>query len=160
MRARTGDRRRNPGRRLTDPQGLERALESLGWIGFEAQGLTRDRMSKREEHGVQRLAAQVGRDASQLRVADRCPVERIPEDRVPMLQEVNADLMSATCLETATNQGASVQKLDCFEVRDRSAAPVAARGEFLSMRRVPTVERIVRDRLWRPAERDRQVCSL
>ena len=60
-------------------------------------------MGEREEHGVQGLAAQLARNPAQLRVSDRFSVKRIPEDRVPVLGEMHANLMGAPGLEMATN---------------------------------------------------------
>lgn len=63
---------------------------------------------------MKRLATQLGRDTAEIRVSDRFPVERIAEDRMPVLGEMHSNLMSSPSLETATNKGASVQKLDGF----------------------------------------------
>ena len=71
-------------------------------------------MGESQDRGVQRLAAELGRDLTELGVADRLPVEWITENRVPMLGEMHSNLMGSPCLQTTTNQRASVQKLDCF----------------------------------------------
>lgn len=71
-------------------------------------------MVERKDRRVKGLAPQLGADAAKLRVSDRLTVERIAQDRVPVLGEVHPNLMRASCFETATNQGASVQKLDRF----------------------------------------------
>jgi hypothetical protein len=71
-------------------------------------------VGKRKKRSVQGLAAKLGRDAAQLRVADRLPVQWITEDWMPVLCEVDADLMRAPRLKMAANQSTSVQKLDCF----------------------------------------------
>jgi len=109
---------------------------------------------------VQCLAAKLGRCAAQLGVSDRPSVERIAENWVPVLGEVYADLMGPPCLETATNQRTSVQKLDRFEVCDRPLPTVAARGELFSMGGVSSVERVIRDRLRGPAKGNREIRAL
>jgi len=63
---------------------------------------------------MQGLTGKLGRDTTHRWVADRAPVEGIAEDRMPVLGEMNTDLMSAPRLEIAANQGTSVQKLDRF----------------------------------------------
>lgn len=71
-------------------------------------------MGEGQDRGVQRLAAELGRNLAERRVADRLPVEWVTENRVPVLGEMHSNLMGSTCLQTTTNQSASVQKLDCF----------------------------------------------
>jgi hypothetical protein len=49
-------------------------------------------MGERKDGRVKRLAPELGGDAAQLRVPNRLPVERISEDRVPVLGEMNPNL--------------------------------------------------------------------
>jgi len=69
-------------------------------------------MGKRKDRSVQRLAPQLGGGAAKLRVPNRFSIERISEDRMPVLGEMHPNLVCAASLETATNQCASVQELD------------------------------------------------
>ncbi len=69
-------------------------------------------MGKRKDRRVKRLSPQLGGRTAKLRVPNRLSIERISEDWVPVFGEMHPNLMGAPCLETATNQSASVQKLD------------------------------------------------
>ena len=87
-------------------------MEIFRWLGLESHRLPGDRMVERKDSCVKRLAPQLTRDSAQLRVPYRLPIERVAQDGVPVLGEMYPNLMGTPCLETATNQGASVQKLD------------------------------------------------
>jgi hypothetical protein len=87
-------------------------LEILRRLGFESHRLSGDWMGERKDGCVKRLAPQLVGNAAELRVPNRLSIERISEDRVPVLGEMHPNLMRSPGLETATHQSASVQKLD------------------------------------------------
>ena len=76
------------------------------------------------------------------------------------IREVHPNLVRAPGLQTATNQGASMQKLDGFEMCDRPFPALSFRRELLSVRGVARVEGVVCGRWGRLAPDDGQVRSL
>jgi hypothetical protein len=60
-------------------------------------------MGERKDRRVKRLAPQLGGDTTELRVPNRLSIERISENRMPVLGEMHPNLMGAPCLEMATN---------------------------------------------------------
>src|SRR5215470_652760 len=70
----------------------------------------------------------------------RSPVERVAEEWVSHLREVNADLVRAPGLEADLQESGSVQPLPDAPGGDRRLAGLRAPGEALPIARMPGVE--------------------